>query len=133
MRRANSRLTLDVYAQTLSPAKRGAHRKLVELIQPAAEMASVPLCSHAEKETGSKCSKLWSGLSESNRHLNLGNSEANGKSGTYEALSGTLSSNWSSQKRLMFLRLFPRNEEYRSGSDVPTRARVGTLLGTANG
>jgi hypothetical protein len=25
---------------------------------------------------------LWSGLSESNRHLNLGNSEANGKSGT---------------------------------------------------
>ena len=34
----------------------------------------------------------WSGLSESNRHLNLGKSEANGKSGTYEALSGALSS-----------------------------------------
>jgi hypothetical protein len=33
-----------------------------------------------------------SGLSESNRHLNLGKSEANGKSGTYEALSGALSS-----------------------------------------
>src|SRR5438445_472875 len=49
MRRANSRLTLDVYAQTLSPAKRGAHRKLVELIQPAAEMASVPLSSRAPR------------------------------------------------------------------------------------
>jgi hypothetical protein len=27
----------------------------------------------------------------------------------------------------MFLRLFPRNEEYRSGSDVPRGTRVGTL------
>src|SRR6266481_175483 len=27
----------------------------------------------------------------------------------------------------MFLRLFPRNEEYRSGSDVPRGMRVGTL------
>jgi hypothetical protein len=35
---------------------------------------------------------IWSGLSESNRHLNLGKSEVNGKSGTYEALSGALSS-----------------------------------------
>src|SRR5437660_2687576 len=33
----------------------------------------------------------------------------------------------SGQKRLMFLRLFPRNEEYRSGSDVPRGMRVGTL------
>ena len=48
------------------------------------------------------------------QNINLGNSEANGKSGTYEALSGTLSSVRSSQKRLMFLRLLPRNEEYRS-------------------
>ena len=35
---------------------------------------------------------IWSGLSESNRHLNLGKSAANGESGTYEALSGALSS-----------------------------------------
>jgi integrase len=52
MRHANSRLTLDVYAQALTPAKRAAHLKLVGLIQPAAETASVPLCSHA-KETES--------------------------------------------------------------------------------
>jgi hypothetical protein len=75
----------------------------------------------------SKSLRIWSGLSESNRHLNLGKSEANGKSRTYEALSGALSSCGSSQKCLMFLRLFPRNEEYRSGSDVPYGSRVGTL------
>jgi integrase len=49
MRHANSRLTLHVYAQALSPAKRAAHLKLVGLIQPAAETANVPLCSHAQK------------------------------------------------------------------------------------
>jgi hypothetical protein len=40
-----------------------------------------------EKEAG-----RWSGLSESNRHLNLGKSRASGISGTYEALSGAFSS-----------------------------------------
>jgi integrase len=35
MRHASSRLTLDVYAQALTPAKRAAHPKLVELIPPA--------------------------------------------------------------------------------------------------
>ena len=70
----------------------------------------------------------WSGLSESNRHLNLGKSAEKELSRTYEALSGTLSSPRSGQKRVMFLRLFPRNEEYRSGSDVPRGMRVGTLL-----
>ena len=74
-----------------------------------------------------KCFRIWSGLSESNRHLNLGKSEANGKSATYEALSGAFSSVWSGQKHLMFLRLFPRKQEYRSGSDVPRDTRVGTL------
>jgi integrase len=49
MRHANSRLTLDVYAQALAPAKRAAHLKLVGLIQPAAETASVPFCSHAKE------------------------------------------------------------------------------------
>jgi integrase len=48
MRHANSRLTLDVYAQALSPAKRAAHLKLVGLIQPAAETAIGPVWSHAE-------------------------------------------------------------------------------------
>lgn len=49
MRHANSRLTLDMYAQALTPAKRAAHLKLVELIQPAAQTANGPLWSHAEK------------------------------------------------------------------------------------
>ena len=70
--------------------------------------------------------------SESNRHLNLGNSGANGISGTYEALSGALGSLWSGQKLLMFLRLFPRNQEYRSGSDVPLGRGLAPLVGTVN-
>ena len=49
MRHANSRLTLDVYAQALTPAKRAAHLKVVEMIRPAAGTGSVPLCSHAEE------------------------------------------------------------------------------------
>jgi integrase len=53
MRHANSRLTLDVYAQALTPAKRAAHLKVVEMIQPGAETAAetvvVPLCSHAQE------------------------------------------------------------------------------------
>jgi len=53
MRHANSRLTLDVHAQALTPAKRAAHRKVVEMIQPTVETASetliVPLCSHAQE------------------------------------------------------------------------------------
>ena len=48
MRHAGSRLTLDVYAQALTPAKRAAHLKLVGLIQPAAETAISPSWSHAE-------------------------------------------------------------------------------------
>ena len=48
MRHASSRLTLDVYAQALTPAKRAAHLKLVGLIQPATETAIGPLWSHAE-------------------------------------------------------------------------------------
>jgi integrase len=49
MRHANSRLTLDVYAQALTPAKRAAHLKVVELIQPPAEAADGPMWSHAEE------------------------------------------------------------------------------------
>src|SRR4029077_6983189 len=48
MRHASSRLTLDVYAQALTPTKRAAHLKLVGLIQPAAETAIGPLWSNAE-------------------------------------------------------------------------------------
>src|SRR6266436_3615903 len=33
---------------------------------------SVPGCFHAEGSRSGKCLILWSGLSESNRHLNLG-------------------------------------------------------------
>jgi serine/threonine protein kinase len=49
MRHAKSRLTLDVYAQALTPAKRAARLKVVEMIRAAAETGSVPLCSHAKK------------------------------------------------------------------------------------
>jgi len=42
MRHANSRLTLDVYAQALTPAKRAAHLKVVEMIRPAEETLVVP-------------------------------------------------------------------------------------------
>jgi hypothetical protein len=48
LRHASSRLTLDVYAQALTPAKRAAHLKLVGLIHPAAETAIGPLWSRAE-------------------------------------------------------------------------------------
>jgi len=48
MRHANSRLTLDVYAQALTQAKRAAHLKVVEMIQPAGTLV-VPSCSHAEE------------------------------------------------------------------------------------
>src|SRR5579863_9777064 len=43
MRQATSRLTLDAYAQALTPAKRAAHLKLVGWIQPVAETANGPL------------------------------------------------------------------------------------------
>ncbi len=49
MRHANSRVTLDIYIQAPTPAKRAAHIKLVGLIHPRAQTAVVPLCSHAEK------------------------------------------------------------------------------------
>jgi short-subunit dehydrogenase involved in D-alanine esterification of teichoic acids len=49
MRHANSRLTLDVYAQALIPAKRAAHLKVVEMIRPAVETEVVPMCSHAQQ------------------------------------------------------------------------------------
>jgi len=48
-----------------------------------------------------KTFRIWSGLSESNRHLNLGKSTGDGVSTTYEVHSGALSSVWSDQKRLM--------------------------------
>jgi hypothetical protein len=49
MRHANSRLTLDLYAQALTMAKRAAHLKVVEVIQPALETEVVPMCSHAQQ------------------------------------------------------------------------------------
>jgi len=48
MRHANAGITMNLYAQALTRAKRAAHLKVVEMIRPAAETASVPLCSHAE-------------------------------------------------------------------------------------
>ena len=50
MRHANSRLTLDLYAQALTPAKRAAHRRLVGLIRGQAESHLVP-CGPTHKES----------------------------------------------------------------------------------
>jgi len=47
---ANSRLTLDLYAQTLTPAKGAAHRRLVGLIQGQGERQLVP-CGPTQKES----------------------------------------------------------------------------------
>jgi integrase len=41
MRHASSRITMDVYAQALTPAKRSAQRKLEELIRPVPVEAQV--------------------------------------------------------------------------------------------
>jgi len=49
MRHANSRLTLDLYAQALTPAKRAAHRRLVGLIRGHGESQLVP-CGPTYKE-----------------------------------------------------------------------------------
>jgi len=49
MRHANAGITTNLNAQALTPAKRAAHLKVVEMIRPAAGTASVPLCCHAEK------------------------------------------------------------------------------------
>src|SRR2546426_1342221 len=72
MRHANAGITMNLYAQALTPAKRAAHLKVVEMIRPAAGTAS---CSFVFPRSGSRvcnCLIIWSGLSESNRHLNLG-------------------------------------------------------------
>lgn len=47
MRHANSRLTLDVYAQALTPAKRAAHQRVVDMIQPRGSSEVVPVCSQS--------------------------------------------------------------------------------------
>ena len=49
MRHANSRLTLDVYAQALMPSKRAAHLKVVEMIRPVVGTEVVPMCSQAQQ------------------------------------------------------------------------------------
>lgn len=54
MRHANSRLTLDVYAQALTPAKRAAHLKVVEMIRPTVETDVVTMCSHAQQASFGK-------------------------------------------------------------------------------
>jgi len=47
---------------------------------------------YAKRSQRRKSLRIWSGLPESNRHLNLGKSAGKGLSTTYEALSGALSS-----------------------------------------
>jgi integrase len=49
MRHANAGITMNLYAQALTPVKRAAHLKVVEMIRPVAAGGFVPLCSHAEE------------------------------------------------------------------------------------
>ena len=49
MRHANAGITMNLYAQALTPVKRAAHLKVVEMIRPAVGTTSVPTCSHAEE------------------------------------------------------------------------------------
>jgi integrase len=48
MRHANAGITMNLYAQALTPVKRAAHLKVVEMIRPAVGTTSVPTCSHAK-------------------------------------------------------------------------------------
>jgi integrase len=48
MRHAISRLTLDVYAQALTPAKRAAHQRAVELIRPVENHRLFPVAPMRE-------------------------------------------------------------------------------------
>ena len=47
-------VTLDVYAQALTPAKRTAHLKVAEMIRPVTGTLVVPSCSHAEEVNACK-------------------------------------------------------------------------------
>ena len=49
MRHANTAITMNLYAQALTPVKRAAHLMVVEMIRPVAEGRPVPFCSHAEE------------------------------------------------------------------------------------
>ena len=50
MRHANAGITMNLYAQALTQVKRAAHLKVVEMINPTREAASVPSCSHEKVE-----------------------------------------------------------------------------------
>jgi len=53
LRHANSRITLDTYTQAVTPAKRAAQGKVVQMIRTPksaenrGEISNVPVCSHA--------------------------------------------------------------------------------------
>ena len=49
MRHANAGITMNLCAQALTPVKRAAHLKVVEMIRPAVGTTAVPTCSHAEE------------------------------------------------------------------------------------
>ncbi len=48
MRHANAGITMNLYAQALTPVKRAAHLKVVEMIRPAVGTTWVPTCSRAK-------------------------------------------------------------------------------------
>jgi ribulose bisphosphate carboxylase small subunit len=77
LRRANSRITLDIYTQAVTPAKRAAQTKVVEMIvrrpkqqEESAEEVRVPLSNpsetHAVESGVCKCLKRWRGRRDSN-------------------------------------------------------------------
>ena len=79
LRHANSRITLDIYTQAVTPAKRAAQTKVVEMILPKsrAERAGrnprkgsdfliEPFRTHAVEGGVCKCLKRWRGRRDSN-------------------------------------------------------------------
>jgi len=55
MRHANNMITLDIYAQALTPAKREAHRKVGEMIQPGKNAELFPSVASERNDQFATC------------------------------------------------------------------------------
>jgi hypothetical protein len=106
LRHANSRITLDIYTQAVTPAKRAAQTKVVEIILPKPKeqkeleetlgKARISLSNPSEPtpvEGGvCKCLKVWRGRRDSTRGLCRDRVAICGISSTYEKSTGAESS-----------------------------------------
>jgi len=82
----------DARAPAPIHANRLIHLRLNRFSRIAKASAAVRFILVGSRRSNGRSREEWSGLSESNRHLNLGKSAEKGLSRTYEALSGALSS-----------------------------------------